>query len=44
LAYFKKLVGYLGSRVEDWSTEFQEMVDTSPGFDFLELKPIFHQP
>lgn len=41
--YIKKLIAYLENRVETWSDELQELVD-SPGFDFLELKPLFSEP
>jgi len=37
-------VSYLGQRVDDWATEAQEIIDKSPTFNFLELKPIFEEP
>lgn len=43
MEYLKNLVKYLGHSVDKWANELQELVD-SPGFDFLELKPIFSEP
>lgn len=43
MEYLKRVVKYLGHSVDTWADELQHITD-SPGFDFLELKPIFKEP
>lgn len=43
MEYLKRVVKYLGHSVDKWADELQHITD-SPGFDFLEMKPIFKEP